>query len=159
MNKEDSQEEFKGKESDKTYIVPRRTFTPNDEAIHEILVKVLAKWRSERVSENEEWKETVILSSGKSIPQSAALPPNEERDELPETVIISPLGTTGRSVKPLQQPSSSDRKSLNETVAIQDGKKGPLTKKEVKKPLGQDLLTETVILQPKKEKGKKKDAE
>jgi len=39
-NKEDFQEEFKGKESDATYVAPRRTFTPDDEAIHEILAEL-----------------------------------------------------------------------------------------------------------------------
>ena len=158
-NKEDFQEEFKGKESDATYVAPRRTFTPDDEAIHEILVNVLAKWRSARASEHDEWKETVVLSSVKSAPKAASLPLKGEQNVLPETVIISTPGAKAGPVKPSRPPSLDDVRSLDQTVAIQDGKKGTPAKKEIKKPLGLDLLTETVILPPKKEKDKKKDGE
>lgn len=158
MNEENTRNEaVKENHIAKETLDSKRVIAMHDEAILEILRNVIRKWRAERATEQEEWKETVVLSSSGSGTKASSFSLKKEREILPETVIISPPGTRGESEKPSRQSVSEDLKSLDETVSLQEGKKGPLSKKDIKKPRDQDFLTETVILKPSKEKDKKND--
>jgi hypothetical protein len=149
-----NQEKLKNTHVDNITADQRHAFPPNDEAIQKILVKVLAKWRAERSSQQiaeqtEEWKETVVLSSGGGQ-SDVYIASQDKRDELPETVIITPSGKEQESVGPLRESPTEGLKSLEETTSFQMGKKGVLQKKDVKKTPDQNVLTETVVLKPSK---------
>ena len=119
----------------------------DNEAIHDILLGILRKWRTEGEMEREELRETIILSPGGAKVEKETLPPpvqaTEWKEDIPETVILSPSRPTPTPSFPKVAPSrEADKMSVI-----------PKTEKQPE----DDVLTETVILGPGKVRDKKKN--
>ncbi len=115
-----------------------------NEAIHNILLKILEKWRTDWSPGEKELEKTVVLSPGypastepSSSSESSALKVSE--DALAETVILPP-----KEGRPVPSSASLTEKSRGHEAF---SKKEELPEKE-------EFLEETVILKPKKVQGK-----
>ena len=105
-------------------------------------------------------QETVILSPGNSAPQPPAewKDPGIGQDDLPETIAITPGARptdseksdaqTAVQNKSNQKSSQTDSEKLRSKVDV--GKKEDLSQDD-------DILTETIILRPEKNKGPKNE--
>jgi hypothetical protein len=63
---------------------------PEDRAIHDILVKIMGKWRHAHETSGSHEKETVILSSAEVEAYKKAADAQEEEQDIHETIILSP---------------------------------------------------------------------
>ncbi len=151
-----------------------------NEAVHNILVKIMNKWRlrveaveeeetiilpsqglKEKTSplqEKEELQETVILSP-EGLKEKASPPSLQEKEVtevVPETVIISPPGIDKYSSDSLPGEQAQDLGQEEKMISPKEVEKLELTKKRIKKPEDEDFLAETVILGPQKVREKSK---
>ena len=142
-----------------------------DKAIHDVLTKIMNKWRADVDPEKEDLEKTVILSteapedlektvvlspqeaeeqviqetvilSPEDLGKDGSLPGRVEEDDIPETVVIGPPDKT----KTLPGSSEGLPATQQKHQGAGDGKKGT----EV--PPSDDFLAETVILRPDKTK-------
>jgi len=133
-----------------------------NQAIYEILLKILNKWRTEAQTQvKEELAQTLIISPEASQRGPSAAQIQEPEDLLQKTVIVTPRETTGKEEElPVREPEE-----LSETVVLvpqQPHRKtqGPSTEPTGAKirptsPVKEDLFSqETVILKPPKSKEK-----
>ena len=95
-----------------------------DEAIRQILLKILDKWRFDEEGKKEELEKTVILSSKgitKEIPPSP-IQVKETQEVLAETVILSRQETSKEPGKPspIQKPQEGPKEDLflKETIIL-----------------------------------------
>ena len=97
-------------------------------------------------------QETIILSPGniaKTMPRDESINPETGRDDLPETIVLSPGGRSkGRSDSATPKHPGDDRTKARPQTHRKNGA-------ERKEDASQedDILTETIILRPQKNKG------
>ena len=103
------------------------------EAIRRILLGICEKWKA------EEEDPSPSSSTGK------------DPELITETVLLSPKGGVGRSSIPSPGIPSEDQGMVETVIVSRDRWEGNLLKKTAAKPVGEDYLAETVIL----EKGRK----
>jgi len=141
----------------------QEAISEQNKAIHDILMTVLQKWLAgvaeKKGAEEEVLTETMIIPAGGLNKISSFLPTQDEREDLPETVIISNSATKRNALKTTTQSQSEKTEPEDKTVILQDINKPRLLKKESKKLPDQDFLTETVILKPKIKKEKRNDGD
>ncbi len=129
-----------------------------DKPIHDILVRIRNKWRMRVEAEKDELKETVILSPEdlKEKPHPFPLQSKDAIDITPETVIISPSGTDKYTSNSSPGGQKKDLDLEDKAIPPKEGEKLEPTEKKIKKPGEQDFLAETIILSLKKAKDKKR---
>lgn len=177
-------EEIKGNLFQQSPAVGQAEPVPNNKAIHEVLIKIMNKWRAEFDSEKEDLEKTVVFSTSaadepeKTVvlsPQEAEeeviletvilspedlgkedlLPGQVVEDDIPETVIIAPSEKTKAFFGSSEELPSRDVAFKKEEQAFQRKFQKSEDDKEGKDvPAGDDLLAETVILSPDKTKDK-----
>jgi hypothetical protein len=108
-------------------------------------------------SDEEIIQETVILSPNHSAGTPAqvdSINADPDKDDLPETIVLSPKGRPkGRSdlaerKKPHDNRTNASTHAAEETIRLQTG-----AKKKQETSQDDDVLTETIILRPPKKKG------
>jgi len=132
----------------------QEAISEQNKAIYDILMMILQKWQAGRVvkkgAEEEDLTETTIISAGGPSKISSCLPTQDKRDDLPETIIISPATTKKHAFKTASQSQPKESEPEDKTIINQASIKSRLLKKEGKKVPDQDFLTETVILKSRK---------
>jgi len=102
-------------------------------------------------------QETVILSPGNSAPAPAGLDSdnsNMGQEDLPETVVLSPGGHPGGRSNPAARTSLPDNQTnLRQQPGGDNIQPQMGAEKKEDSPQDDDILTETVILRPGKDKG------
>jgi hypothetical protein len=129
-----------------------------NKAIHGILVRILAKWRTAPQEETEEaFKETLIISPEALKKGESPLIRDQETEEiLQKTVIFSPQGTARRD----ELPPAYEPEELSKTVILSPkgmgretqapvAEPGPTSGKRIQPAHEPEELSETVILSPK----------
>jgi hypothetical protein len=103
-------------------------------------------------------QETVILSPGNSAPEPAGLDSNNfnmGQEDLPETVVLSPGGYPGgRSNPAARTPLPGNQTDLRQQSGGDNIQPRTGAEKKEDPPQDDDILTETVILRPGKDKGR-----
>ncbi len=178
-------EEVKSNLFRKELLDESHAYPSENEAIFNILTRIIDKWRLRIEPEKEELWETVIISP-EGVKKEPPPPLLQEKDELKETLIISSKSLKDKKPTPSLQekesleivdetviilPPGTDRRALDSSAGVQaidmDLKEKAITpgvaeelnsiKKRIKKPEDQDFLSETVILGPRKVKKKDKE--
>ncbi len=134
-----------------------------DEAIRQILLKILDKWRIDEEGKKEELEKTVILSSkgiAKEIPPGP-IQVKETQEMLAETVILSSKGIA-KEIPPGPIQVKETQEMLAETVifsqkeTLKEPGKTSLTQKPQEEPKEDLFLKETIILKPDRGKDPQK---
>jgi hypothetical protein len=131
----------------------QEAISKQNKVIHDILMTVLQKWQAgmavKKGAEEEDLTETMVISAGGLSKISSFLPTQDEREVLPETIIISHPTTKRNALKTSTQSEPEESKPQDKSVILQDSIKPRPLKKKGKKLPDQDFLTETVILKPR----------
>ena len=142
-------------------IDSQSAFSEQDKAIHEILMKLLQKWRAASAPEqkrtstaiqeakDEEFTETMMISSGGLKKGTPPVPKKEQVKDLDETMIISP---TGMKKDVFKITTRAQPEELEKTVSLRHRDIARLPQKGTEKSPEPDFLTETVILRSGKKK-------
>jgi hypothetical protein len=87
---------------------------PEDRAIHEILLKIMEKWRMDVGAEQDELEETLLVDSrtDRERFQETVIGSKYEENLAPETIIVSP----GDLKKEVQPPVHTEESDIPETV-------------------------------------------
>jgi hypothetical protein len=117
-----------------------RIHPAEDEAIHDILVRIMKRWRARGEEAEEALKETVVLSAEglKGKPS-----PSAEEEEEQATVILSPEGLKEKTIP---SPVRGEEVSEETVILSPEGlkEKPPPKEKEV-----EEEIPETVIISPR----------
>ncbi len=119
-----------------------RIHPAEDEAIHDILVRIMKRWRSRGEEAEEVLKETVVLSPEGLKGKPA--PPAEEEEQA--TVILSPEGLKEKTIpSPVREEEVSEETVILSPEGLKEKPAPPPPKeKEV-----EEAIPETVIISPR----------
>ncbi len=138
-----------------------------DEAIRDILINLMDKWRLELEEKEESLEETVVISAKDSeildktlaipteddeIQETVILSPEgfEKEEDIPETVVISPSDMNNVFPGAYEAVRSKDVYSTKKVGLVQEEPKGSEISETTEDKLEKDLMAETVIISPDK---------